>query len=256
MRIENKRYGMKSNENEKEDENRVYLTDNKIGIHFILTNKIEEDIQIKDIIIDAKNDQAIKYINSYLNDLIHSYDLEEEEKNEMLIIQKNSDYNIPFETEFANSFNGSIGKITIVWKTKSMEIYEDGKFNLLNKDEFSFPIVDVRPLDLEYNYKTQKNESNEILLDIEIKNKSNKSRQILITIGNKDESGENSFIIIGMAKQTYIIREKEIININYILIPNGRGECNFPYVRISERDSSNKEKIFNNFYFSEKIAII
>ena len=256
MRIENKRYGMKSNENEKEDENRVYLTDNKIGMNFILTNKIEEDIQIKDIIIDAKNDQAIKYINSYLNDLIHSYDLEEEEKNEMLIIQKNSDYNIPFETEFAKSFNGSIGKITIVWTTKSMEIYEDGKFNLLNKDEFSFPIVDVRPLDLEYNYKTQKNESNEILLDIEIKNKSNKSRQILVTVGNRDENSVNSFIIIGMAKQTYIIREKEIININYILIPNGRGECNFPYVRISERDSSNKEKIFNNFYFSEKIAII
>ena len=255
MRIEHKRYAMKSNENDEESESRVYLTDNKIGMNFILANKIEEDIQIKDIIIDSKNDQAIKYINSYLNDLIHSYDLEEEEKNEMLIIQKNSNYNIPFETAFASSFNGSIGKITIVWKTKSMEVYEDGKFNLINKDEFSFPNVDVIPLDLEYNYKTQKNES-EILLDIEIKNKSNKSRQILVTIGNRDENDENSFIIIGMAKQAYIIRENEIININYTLIPNGRGECNFPFVRISEKDSSTKEKILNNFYFSEKIAII
>ena len=256
MRIENKRYGMKSNEDEEEKENRIYLTDNKIGMNFILTNRIEEDIHIKDIIIEAKDDQAIKYINSYLNDLIHSYDLEKQEKNEMLIIQKSSNYNIPFETEFSNSFNGSIGKITIVWKTKSMEVYEDGKFNLLNKDEFSFPNVDVRPLDLEYNYKTQMNESNEIILDIEIKNKSDKSRQILVTIGNRDEKDDNSFIIIGISKQTYIIRENETININYILIPNGRGEYNFPYVRISERDPSIKEKIFNNFYFSEKIAII
>ena len=255
MRIEHKRYAMRSNENEEENENKVYLTDNKIEMNFILTNKIEEDIQIKDIIIDAKNDKTIKYIKSYLNDLIHSYDLEEEEKKEMLIIQKNSNYNIPFETEFSNSFNGSIGKIIIIWKTKSMEIYEDGKLNLFNKDEFSFPNIDVRPLDLEYNYKTQKNES-EILLDIEIKNKSNKSRQILVTIGNKDENDETSFIIIGMAKQTYIIKENEIININYTLIPNGRGECNFPFVRISERDSLINEKIFNNFYFSEKIAII
>ena len=256
LKIEQKRYGMKQNQNDEENENRVYLTDSKIGLNFILTNRIEEDIQIKDIIIDVKNDQSIKYINSYLNDLIHSYDLEEEEKNEILVIKKSSSYSIPFETEFANAFNGSIGKITIVWNTKSMECYEEGKFNLLNKDEFSFPDIEVRPIDFEYSYNTQMNENKEILLDIEIKNKSNKSRQILVTIGNKEESIDKGFIIIGIARQTHIIREREAININYKLIPIGRGECDFPYVRVFEKDSSTKEKTFNNFYFSEKIAII
>jgi hypothetical protein len=256
LKIEQKKYGMKQNQNDEENENRVYLTNNKIGMNFVLTNRIEEDIQIKDIIIDAKKDQSIKYINSYLNDLIHSYDLEEEEKNEILIIKKSSSYNIPFETEFANAFNGSIGKITIVWNTKSMECYEEGKFNLLNKDEFSFPDIEVRPIDFEYSYNTQMNESKEILLDIEIKNKSNKSRQVLVTIGNKEESVNNGFIIIGIARQTHIIREREAININYKLIPIGRGECDYPYVRVFEKDSSTKEKTYNNFYFSEKKAII
>ena len=256
LKIEQKRYGMKQNQNDEVNENRVYLTNSKIGLNIILTNRIEENIQIKDIIIDAKNDQSIKYINSYLNDLIHSYDLEEEEKNEILLIKRSSSYNIPFETEFANAFNGSIGKITIVWNTKSMECYEEGIFNLLNKDEFSFPDIEVRPRDFEYSYNTQMNENKEILLDIEIKNKSNKSRQILVTIGNKEESYENGFIIIGIARQTHIIREREAININYKLIPIGRGECDYPYVRVFEKDSSTKEKTYNNFYFSEKIAII
>ena len=256
LKIEQKRYGMKQNQNDEENENRVYLTNSKIGMNFILTNRIEEDIQIKDIIIDAKKDQSIKYINSYLNDLIHSYDLEEEEKKEILIIKKSSSYNIPFETEFANAFDGSIGKITIVWNTKSMECYEEGKFNLLNKDEFSFPDIEIRPIDFEYSYNAQMNENKEILLNIEIKNKSNKSRQILVTIGNKEESNDKGFIIIGIARQAHIIKEREAININYKLIPIGRGECDYPYVRVFEKDSSTKEKTYNNFYFSEKIAII
>ena len=256
LKIEQKRYGMKQNQNDEENENRVYLTNSKIGMNFILSNKIEEDIQIKDIIIEPKKDQSIKYINSYINDLIHSYDLEEEEKNEILVIKKSSSYNIPFETEFANAFNGSIGKITIVWDTKSMQCYEEGKFNLLNKDEFSFPDIEVRPIDFEYSYNAQKNENKEILLDIEIKNKSNKSRQIMVTIGNKEESNDNGFIIIGIARQAHLIREREAININYKLIPIGRGECDYPYVRVFEKDSSTKEKTYNNFYFSEKIAII
>ena len=48
-------------------------------MNFILNNKIEENIKIKDIEIIYKNEKgSIKYINSYISDLIHSYDLSEE----------------------------------------------------------------------------------------------------------------------------------------------------------------------------------
>ena len=250
--FETKKLGPKKN---RETENRIYLTNSKIDINFIFANKIEEDIQIKDIIFEKNNDISLNYINSYLNDLIHSYDLDEEEKKEILVIKKNSSYTVPFETEFKNGFFGSFGKVTIIWNTKQMESFEDGKLNLLNKDEFEFPEIEVRPLDYEYNYKTEINENNEILLEITIKNISNKSKQIIVSILN-DEENDNSFMIIGMPRQIYIIREREVININYTLIPTGRGEFKYPFINIIEKDFLTREKIYSNYYYSDKLAII
>ena len=250
--IEQRKFGTKQNN---EEEKRIYLTNSKIDVNFIFGNKIEEDIQIKDIIIEPKNDAPIKYINSYLNDLIHSYDLDEEEKKEILVIKKSSSYNIPFEVEFKKGFNGSIGKISIIWNTKHLELFEEGKLNLLNKDEFEFPEIEVKPIDFEYNYKTEILENNEILLNITIRNITNKTKQITVSISSNEEN-ENCFIIIGMARQIHIIREKEVININYTLIPNGKGEFNYPFIKIVEKDFMTREKIFSNYYFSDKIAII
>ena len=244
-------YQKKKTQNEK-----IFLTNTKITTNFILMNKIEEDIQIKDIKYEIVEDQSIKYINSYLNDLIHLYDIDEEEKKEILLIKKNSSFNIPFEIEFTREFTGSIGKVTIIWNTKQMEEYEDGKFNLLNADEFEFPLIEVKPLEFEFNYKTEMNEKKEILLDIKIKNITNKSKQITISIVNNEENYGQGFIIVGMPKQIHIIREKEEININYILIPTGRGELNYPYIKIAEKDSITLEKENYYFYFSEQIAII
>ena len=244
-------YQKKASQKEK-----IFLTNTKISTNFILMNKIEEDIQIKDIKYEIVQDKSIKYINSYLNDLIHLYDIDEEEKKEILLIKKNSNFNIPFEIEFTEAFKGSIGKVTIIWNTKQMEEYEDGKFNLLNADELEFPLIEVKPLEFEYNYKTEMNENKEILLDITIKNISNKSKQIIISIVNNEENYDQGFIIVGMPKQVYIIREKEVININYILIPTGRGELNYPFIKIAEKDSITLEKENYYFYFSEQIAII
>ena len=256
LKFDQSKFGAKQSFSDEEKERRIYLTNSKIRMNFVLVNKIDEDMQIKDIKIDKKGDQSIKYINSYLYDLIHSYDIDNEEKNEILVIKKNSSYSIPFETEFSKSFNGSIGKITIIWNTDQTEQFEDGKLNLLNEDEFEFPEIEVKPLDFEFNYKSEINENNEIKLDIKIKNISNKSKQITINIGNNEENNDNNFIILGMARQTYIIREREIININYTLMPLGRGEFDYPYIKIVEKDLLTREKMYTNYYFSEEIAII
>ena len=136
-----------------------------------------------------------------------------------------------------------------------MELFEEGKFNLLNKDEFEFPEIEVKPLDFEYSYKTETLEDNSVLLNISIKNISNKSKQITISLMD-DKIKQNFFIIIGLTRQTYIIREKEEININYTLIPYGRGEFHYPLIKIVEKDFNSREKVYSNFYFSDKITII
>ena len=230
LKYDQSKFGTKQNFLDEEKEKRIYLTNSKIRMNFILFNKIDEDMQIKDIKIETKGDQSIKYINSYLYDLIHSYDLDNEEKNEILVIKKNSSYNIPFETEFSKSFNGSIGKISIIWNTNQMEKFENGKLNLLNEDEFEFPGIEVKPLDFEFNYKTETKENNEIKLDIKIKNISNKSKQITINIGNYEENNGNNFIILGKKivvkkdkkkkkKQTFVSKSKPS-KYNTIIIKN------------------------------------
>ena len=239
-----------------QNENRIYLTNSKVGYNFILTNKIDEDILIKDIKFAPKDNVPTKFINSYMNDLIHLYDLDEEEKKEILVIKKNSSYNIPFETEFNKLFKGSIGKFNIVWNTKQMEMFEGGKLNLLNSDLFEFPSIEIKPMDFELNYKIEMTENKDILLYINIKNISNKSKQIQVTLTNSDENNGKIFIVIGISRQSYIIREREVININYTLIPNGRGEYIFPVVKIVEKEFLTKEKISSNYYFLEKLAII
>ena len=253
--IEQKHLMFKKNIDQKEKEQKIYLTNNKIGMDIILNNKIDEDIQIKDIQFEIKKGDSLKYFNSYINDLIHLYDLDEEEKKEMLIIKQNSSYIIPFETEFKKAFIGSIGKMNIIWTTKQIEQFENGKLNLLNKDEFEFPEIEVKPLDLEYNYKTEKSGNNEILFSLRIKNITNKSKQIVVTIENNKKNNDNFFIILGLTKQIYLIKEREVININLILIPTGRGEHNYPYIKIIEKDLT-REKTYTNYYYSEKLEII
>ena len=154
---------------------RFYFTNCKISLNFLLNNKLDQDIKIKDIEIipEEGNNTSRKYLNSYISDLIHSYDLDTEEKKEILITQKTSSYTLPFETEFSEPYQGSIGKINVIWSTNDLDNFENGKLNILNKDEYSFPEMDVRSMDFEYKYKTEKINNDEILLELSVKNLSN-----------------------------------------------------------------------------------
>ena len=248
----------KNNPEKKEKESlRFYLTNCKINMNFILNNKIEANIKIKDIEIIYNNEKgSIKYINSYISDLIHSYDLSEEEKNDMLIIKKNSSYTFPFETEFSQPFKGSIGKLNIIWSTDALDNFEKGKLNILNKEEYEFPEIDVKPLEFEYKYETQINDNNEISLGLTIKNVSMKLKQIIVYVLNNNDGCDKEFIIIGIDKQSHLIGVNEEIKFNYTLIPVGRGEFFYPYFQISEYYLHKSERKNINYYYSENIAII
>lgn len=244
--------------NIKEEKRRFYFTNSKISINFLLYNKIEENIKIKDIEIipEEGNESASKYINSYVSDLIHSYDLDPEEKNDMLIIQKNSSYTLPFETEFSQPYQGSIGKINVTWSTDDLDNFENGKLNILNKDEYSFPEIDIRPMDFEYKYRTEKNSNDEILLELSVKNISNELKKITVYILNNNDNYDKEFILIGIDKQTHLIGDNEEIKFNYTLIPIGKGEFDYPCFQIAECDLVTSEKKYINHFYSEKIAII
>ena len=239
------------------DKKHYYLTNCKIRTNFIITNKIEKDIKIKEVeIIPKKDNNSVKYINSYINDLIHSYDLEEEEKKEILVIKKNSTYVFPFETEFSEPFMGSIGKINILWSTDNLDNFEKGKLDLINKEEYYFPEMEVKSAEFEYKYQAYKKNTDEILLELKVKNISNISKQIEVKIVENKENKDKKFIIIGINKRSYLININEEIEFNYTLIPFGRGEFYYPYFQISECDLNTFEKKIVNCYFSENIAII
>jgi hypothetical protein len=242
----------------KEDKKRYYFTNCKISINFLLNNKLEENIKIKDIEIipEEENDTSRKYLNSYISDLIHSYDLDPEEKNDMLIMQKNSSYTLPFETEFSQPYQGSIGKINVIWSTDDLDNFENGKLNILNKDEYFFPEIDVRPMDFEYRYRTERNNNDEILLELSVKNISNELKKITVYILNNNDNYDKEFILIGIDKQTHLIGDNEEIKFNYTLIPIGKGEFDYPCFQIAECDLVTSEKKYINHFYSEKIAII
>ena len=244
------------NNNSKEKQ-RFYLTNCKINMNFILNNKLENDIKIKDIkIITDENNSSIKYITSYISDLIHLYDLDTEEKNEMLLMKKNSSYTLPFEVEFSQPFKGSIGKINLIWSTEALDNFENGKLNILNQEVYSFPEIEVRPLEFEYKYNTKKNENGEIELELCVKNVSNQTKKIMVYIFNNNEESDKEFIFIGIDKQTHLITINEEIKFNYTLIPISKGEFDYPCFQIVEYDLINSEKKNINNYYSDNIAII
>ena len=237
---------------------RYYFTNCKISIYFLLNNRLDQDIKIKDIEIipEENNDNSRKYLNSYISDLIHSYDLDPEEKKEMLLIQKNSSYIFPFETEFTKPYKGSIGKIKVIWSTDDLDNFENGKLNILNKDEYSFPKMDIKSMDFEYKYKTEKNNNGEILLELSVKNLSNQIKKITVYIFNNDNNYDKEFILMGIDKQTLLIGDNEEIKFNYTLIPIGKGEFDYPCFQIAEYDLATQEKKYINYVYSENIAII
>ena len=158
--------------------------------------------------------------------------------------------------EFSQPFKGSIGKINIIWSTDSLDNFENGKLNLLNKEEYSFPEIEVRPLEFEYKYEARKNDNNEIELELRVKNISSQTKQIKVDIKNNDEIYDKQFIFIGINKQMHLITLNEEIKFNYTLVPIGKGEFDFPCFQLVEYDLITSEKKSINHYFSENIAIV
>ena len=249
----------KINTDKKEERPTEFLEDQKIKMNIILTNQLNEDIIIKDIIIKlneeilGENNKDIK-LKCPTKDILDSNTLPSEVKNQILKIIKNADYSIPFETKFNGEFNGSIGKFILKWTTPSLLQFNSNGIEINNENEIDFPNLIINSQRLKCEYITYTNENNEIMLNIKVENVTNNGIKVSFIIENGKEV---NFIVSGMTKQVHNIKAKENINVIFRLIPLMRNEeLKLPVVKICEHNCDSLEKICSNYFFLDKIYII
>ena len=239
-----------------------YLINENIYFNFILKNKLNEDINIKNIEIELDKEKLKGLnenivINSDLLQVMHLPEISEEIKKEILTILSTGEYCIPFETKFLEEFKGKIGKIKIQWTTPSLNEYElNNNISLINENCFDFPYIIINNLELDYNYDINMNEKKEIILNIKVENRTKKNKKIIFFIENGNEI---NCMISGKVKQSKNIRAEESINFIYKLIPLQYGELKLPSLKIWEintNTNSKDKKICSHYYFPQKIKVI
>ena len=239
-----------------------YLINENIYFNFILKNKLNEDINIKNIEIELDKEKLKGLnenivINSDLLQVMHLPEISEEIKKEILTILSTGEYCIPFETKFLEEFKGKIGKIKIQWTTPSLNEYElNNNISLINENCFDFPYIIINNLELDYNYDIKKKKKKEIILNIKVENRTKKNKKIIFFIENGNEI---NCMISGKVKQSKNIRAEESINFIYKLIPLQYGELKLPSLKIWEintNTNSKDKKICSHYYFPQKIKVI
>lgn len=235
-----------------------YLTDTNIKINMKFNNLLQEDIIIKDIIINLNEVLSSKNkieINSTLKDIIDNKDIEEQIKEEIFLIMKSSNYFIPFDLKFNTPFYGCIGKCKIIWTTKSLKEFQINKncqtdLNLYNENEFEFPNINVNLNELKYNYEKVIND-NMIILNIKMHNNSHLNKSLFIKVENNDENG---IFISGLKKQKVFLKSSEAIKFCLKIITFQKGDLKLPNIIATETNFAGKE-LLTNYYCPEKILV-
>ena len=247
-------YSIKENSKNKYKESKEYLTDTNINMNLIFNNLIDEDIIIKDLIIQLNQQENIEF-HTTVKDIIESTDLEEEIKEQILSILQSSNYVIPYSLNFKKLFNGVLGKIKIIWTTKSLKEYEKNvkkDFNFVNNSEFDLPKIDVNEIKIKFKYEYVINENKEIILKAHINNTSDYNKRLLITVENN--SGDNSYIISGVTKYNINLKIGETKKIYSKIVILQIGELKLPDIVVREIDYTGSEK-YTNYFCSDKILI-
>ena len=234
-----------------------FLTDTNINMNLNFKDLLDEDILINDIIININDNENIQ-IHSTIKDIIDSNDLDEQIKENILCILKTYHYNIPYNIKFLNSFNGSFGKIKIIWTTKSLKEYINNKniinrnnFNLRNENEYLLPNIDINRLKIKIDYNYSIKDDKEVILNIKINNISSSNKNLDIKIETYDD---NSYIISGLTKFFINLKLGEKFKIYVKLIILQKGEIKLPDIEINEKEKDGK-KVSCIYFCPEKIII-
>lgn len=250
---------MENKDNNIENEKK-FLTNMNIQMNLLLTNQLNEDIIIKDIIVQLNQDKFTEKnknleVKSTLKDIIDSKTLPPQIKNQILKILKSSEYHLSFETKFTDEFAGSIGKVLLKWTTPSLlSYYSDSDVGLENENYFDFPFIMVKTMQLSYEYNTTINDSKDVIFNLKVRNISNQSRRLTFKIETGDQI---NFLVSGAIKQIHSIQAKGIINITFRLIPLIHNiELQLPAIKIKDMNQNPEEGIYSNYFYPEKLKII
>jgi hypothetical protein len=244
------------NDIENHSRNKVYLTDTNINMKLIFNDLLEEDIIIKDIIIYLKEYKKLE-IHSTLKDIIDCSDIDENTKDQILFILRSNNYIIPYNVKFFESFNGSLGKIKLIWTTKSLIQFENNKniatknLVLKNENEYDLPNMDINKINIKFDYKYTIKNDNEIYINVEITNKTSQNKKLTVKIINSED---NSYLISGTTKMLINLKEKETKRIKVKLIALRKGDIKLPDILIKEKDY-NGHQISCNYFSPEKIVL-
>ena len=246
-------YNSNEKSKNKYKESKEYLTDTNINMNLIFNNLIDEDIIIKDIMIQLNQQENIEF-HTTVKDIIESTDLEEEIKEQILSILQSSNYVIPYNLNFKKLFNGVLGKIKIIWTTKSLKEYEKQvkDFNFFNNFEFDLPKMDVNEIKIKFNYEYIINDNKEVILKVRINNMSDYNKRLVITVENTN--GDNSYIISGVTKYSVNLKVGETKKIYSKLVILQIGELKLPDIIVREIDNIGNEK-YTNYFCSDKILL-
>jgi hypothetical protein len=246
-------YNGKESNKSKYKEKKEYLTDTNINMNLIFNNLIDEDIIIKDIMIQLNQQENIEF-HTTVKDIIESTDLEEEIKEQILSILQSSNYVIPYNLNFKKLFNGVLGKIKIIWTTKSLKEYEKQvkDFNFFNNFEFDLPKMDVNEIKIKFKYEYIINDNKEVILKVRINNMSDYNKRLVITVENTN--GDNSYIISGVTKYNINLKVGETKKIYSKLVILQIGELKLPDIIVREIDNIGNEK-YTNYFCSDKILL-
>ena len=256
-KINSNNYLLYNNIKSNTKKSKEYLTDTAINMNLIFKNLLDEDILIKDIIITLNQNKDIE-TNCTVKDIIDSKDIEDSIKEQILCILKSTNYIIPYDLKFFSSFNGSLGKIKIIWTTKSLIDFENNKnikninnFNFKNENEYELPNIDINRIKLKFDYEYTIQNDNEIIINALITNNALFNKKLTVKIENNDD---NSYIISGLTKYFINLKfgEKKKIYIKLIVLQ--KGEIKLPDIIIKERDYSGR-KISCNYFCPEKIIL-
>ena len=256
-KITSNNYLLYNNINSSTEKSKEYLTDTNINMNLIFNNLLDEDILIKDIILKLNQNKDIE-INSTVKEIIDSKDIEDEIKEQILCILKSSSYTIPYDIKFLSSFSGSLGKIKIVWTTKSLKNFENSinirnnnNFIFKNENEYELPNIDINRIKINFDYEYKIQNNNEIIINAKISNNSLYNKKLTIKIVTNDD---NAYIISGITKFFINLKNGEKKRIYAKLIVLQKGELKLPDIVVKERDY-NGHKISCNYYCPEKIIL-
>lgn len=225
---------------------KVFPINLPIKINTILINNLEFDGDVRDIKLKSSNSNI--EIDSPMKNILQS-----NINGLNFIIQRGSDFVIPFYFKSIGEYSGSLGKFTLLWKA-GLDSFDHENI-IHNETEINFPDVHVKRFDvgLEYDIPRTIHFSQEMAMQIFIKNNTEEFKRILFLIDTS-----TNFVTSGSVKKKLLLCPGESKTLTLPLIPIFYGKLKLPPFKIMEfplASNSYDNKIYSVYYIPDAVNV-